>query len=134
MILILTVENSFGLSFNNRRLSSDEAIVKNILELCKNKKLYFDEYSKELFNCENTEVVKLYDTKFQDEDYVFCERKIPKNLKTPEKLILYKFNRNYPFENSLDINLNKFKLIDKLDFKGKSHDKITREIYINDQK
>lgn len=132
MTLILTVENSLGLSFNNRRLSKDEEIIKNISKLCQNNKLYLDEYSKKLFKYKNIEIVKLYNTNFQKDDYVFCEREIPKNLKSPKQLILYKFNRDYPFDNAIDIDLTNFKLIDTFDFKGKSHEKITREIYINE--
>lgn len=132
MTLILTVENSLGLSFNNRRLSKDEEIIKNISKLCQNNKLYLDEYSKKLFKYKNIEIVKLYNTNFQKDDYVFCEREIPKNLRSPKKLILYKFNRDYPFDNAIDIDLTNFKLIDTFDFKGKSHEKITREIYINE--
>lgn len=132
MTLILTVENSLGLSFNNRRLSKDEEIIKNISKLCQNNKLYLDEYSKKLFKYKNVKIVKLYNTNFQKDDYVFCEREIPKNLSSPKKLILYKFNRDYPFDNAIDIDLTNFKLIDTFDFKGKSHEKITREIYINE--
>lgn len=132
MTLILTVENSFGLSFSNRRLSRDEEISKDIITICKNKRLYSDEYSAELFIGENINIVKLYETNFKEEDYIFCEREIPENLKSPKKLILYKFNRDYPFDKSLEIDITKFKLIEQFDFKGKSHDKITRETYINE--
>lgn len=132
MTLILTVENSLGLSFNNRRLSKDEEIIKNISKLCQNNKLYLDEYSKKLFKYKNVKIVKLYNTNFQKDDYVFCEREIPKNLSSPKKLILYKFNRDYPFDNAIDIDMTNFQLIDTFDFKGKSHEKITREIYINE--
>ena len=46
-----------------------------------------------------------------------------------EKLIVFKWNREYPSDFSLDIDLSQWSLISTTDFKGNSHEKITMEVY-----
>ena len=47
-----------------------------------------------------------------------------------ENLIVYCWNRVYPADVYLDINLNTdWEMIDTKEFGGKSHEKITRKIY-----
>jgi hypothetical protein len=49
-----------------------------------------------------------------------------------KKIILYKWNRDYPADFYFDIPLSEhgWKLISSEDFVGSSHDKITEEIYV----
>ena len=46
-------------------------------------------------------------------------------------MILFKWNRAYPKDTSLDIDIDgpEWELIDSFDFEGSSHEKITRERY-----
>ena len=47
------------------------------------------------------------------------------------RLIIYNWNRRYPFDRQLDISPAKmgFKLVSVTEFEGSSHEKITKEIY-----
>ena len=52
-----------------------------------------------------------------------------------EKIILYKWNRHYHADHYFDISLlDGWVLNDIVDFKGSSHEKITREVYQNEKK
>ena len=47
------------------------------------------------------------------------------------RLIVYKWNRDYPADFFFDIDYAKnFRLVSTVDFEGTSHDRITKEIYV----
>ena len=72
--------------------------------------------------------------KASKEDYCFVENMpLAEHIESIEKIILYKWNRDYPSDFTLDITIdNEWKLTQTEEFKGSSHDKITEEIYTND--
>ena len=43
-----------------------------------------------------------------------------------DELILYKWNRAYPADSKIDIDLTKYKVVAKKEFPGSSHEKITK--------
>ena len=49
-----------------------------------------------------------------------------------DKIIIYKWNRDYPADKYFDIDLSSYELISTQDFQGSSHDLITEEIYIKE--
>lgn len=69
-------------------------------------------------------------------DYCFVEDSdIHPYMDRVEKIILYKWNRHYPADHYFDISLlDGWVLNDIVDFKGSSHEKITREVYQNEKK
>ena len=46
-----------------------------------------------------------------------------------EKLIVFRWNRNYPYDTELDIDLSKWNLEGSTEFVGSSHSKISMEVY-----
>ncbi len=46
-----------------------------------------------------------------------------------EKVILFKWNRNYPADTFFSLDLSGYTLEKTEDFAGNSHEKITKEIY-----
>jgi hypothetical protein len=46
-----------------------------------------------------------------------------------EKLVVFRWNRQYPADQHLDLSLAGWKLQQTEDFPGKSHEKITEEVY-----
>ena len=46
-----------------------------------------------------------------------------------EKIVVYKWNCTYPYDKVFDIDLDKWNLLNSSDFSGKSHEKITMEVY-----
>ena len=65
-------------------------------------------------------------------DFCFIENVAPSAYEDKiEKIILYRWNRNYPGDLYFDIPLEEhgWKLIETDDFAGRSHEKITKEVY-----
>lgn len=112
MILIITLDNSNGIAFNNRRQSRDSILIQHLIDM----KVNIEEYSKPLFP----------DNYSGDSNYYFVERQIP-DLSNAEKLIVYRWNRDYPSD--MKVDLSNWKKVSERDFEGKSHKNITEEIY-----
>ena len=127
MKLIICLDDNNGMMFNKRRQSRDRVLIENILEFCKGEKLYTNEYSMKLFP-ENT--VEICDGIENVENaYCFAEN-FNVNEKCVEEIIVYKWNRVYPADTYFNIDLEKWSLIETVDFEGSSHEKITRERYV----
>ena len=45
------------------------------------------------------------------------------------EIIVYRWNRDYPADLFLDIDLKDWELAETAEFAGNSHEKITREVY-----
>ncbi len=127
MKLIVCLDDNRGMLFNNRRQSRDRVLIENILEYCKDKKLYTNEYSAKLFPENSVEIIE--DMNEIRNGYCFAEN-FTVNENDVEEIIIYKWNRVYPADVYFNIDLNGWKLSETMDFEGSSHDKITREIYV----
>lgn len=134
MILIATVDDRNGLTFNNRRQSQDRILREHILEDPMGSKLWMDTYSAGQFNGlpAYVSVNDRWPVLATKGDFAFLEQ--PKeglDAARIEKIILYKWNRAYPGDTFFPINLGKeWKLISTEDFPGYSHEKITKEEWI----
>ena len=128
MVLIVCTDDKNGMMFNNRRQSSDTLVTADIINLVGQNALYCTEYTAKLF--ENfsfkPQICDDFENLSQD-NYIFIENPddIPQNI---TKIIKYLWNRHYPSDKKF--NINGFKLESSCEFSGKSHKKITREIYI----
>lgn len=132
MILIVCLDDNGGMAFNRRRQSKDSAVRRRILELTRGKRLLMTPYSKKQFEEENGIIA---DENFlenaQTEDYCFAEvSSLSAFEKDAEKIIAYRWNRVYPADVKLDIDLqNGWEMVSSTDFEGSSHEKITEEVY-----
>lgn len=130
MKIILCIDDNQGMLFNQRRQSKDAKVLEDIASLTK--ELWISPFSEKLFECQNIKVnVSITPlVQVQTDDYCFIEnQKLLPYINDIEQLIIYKWNRNYPSDFKLDLNLNEWKLIESIDFIGNSHENITREIY-----
>ena len=133
MIGIVCVDDNFGMMFNNRRLSQDKVVTEKILDISKNSKLWLCRFSYSLFDKINTANINIDDNFLSEAaqgEYCFIENKelIPYE-KWFEKIIVFKWNRKYPSDFQLDIDLTSWKLIETNEFVGNSHKNITMEVY-----
>ena len=114
MIVIVCVDNNLGMMFNNRRQSRDIEVVKKIIEFTKGSSLWMNKYSYELF------------------EELDCNRiniDLEPYEKWVEKIIVFRWNTVYPSDHELDIDLGSWQLLESSEFVGKSHEKITMEVY-----
>ena len=126
MKLIVCLDDNNGMMFNKRRQSRDRVLIENMIELCKDEKFYTNEYSVSLFP-ENA--VEIFDNiEDVEKSYCFAEN-FTVNEDYVDEIIVYKWNRVYPADFKCDIDFSRFDLVECLDFKGFSHEKITKETY-----
>lgn len=135
MVIIVCIENRNGILFNHRRVSRDEMVLKRIMEKSKTP-LLLTPYSAALFKdfdnivvCENPlTVAKEWDVCFiEDIDVLPYLEKV-------SKIILYRWNRDYPADTFFpEIEKYGWKSVNVHEFKGKSHEKITEEEFINEK-
>ncbi|WP_342999486.1 ribonuclease Z [Coprococcus comes] len=157
MKTIVCVDNRMGICFNGRRVSRDRMVSWDILEMTRGNVLWMapeaDKLFKEVFKakeevCRETgtgkkiqDAGRLEDEKMwkvdrdflekaEEEDFCFVERE---NLAGYEgkitEIVLYKWNRDYPADVFFEVDLSKWRLEERKDFSGYSHEKITKEFY-----
>lgn len=134
MNLIVCLDDKKGMLFANRRQSRDEEVCKKILQLSAGHILRMNNYSAKLFvDLDNMICVdedfleKSADGDFcfvEDGDVLGCWGKV-------ERVIVFCWNRHYPSDKKFPVDLleDGFALTETFDFSGKSHEKITMEVY-----
>lgn len=132
MKVIVCIDDKDGMLFANRRQSRDRELIKDVLAMCDNSKLWITPYSLSLFEGEEDRVIvdeQMLD-KAESEDYCFVETKeLATYEDTIEQLIVYHWNRVYPADRYFDIEYQTWKLMETKEIEGYSHEKITKEIY-----
>ena len=134
MTVILCIDDRGGMLFMKRRLSRDRELTADIEKSVGEGVLYISDFSESLFSDSNVSVMCVSNPLdcAGEGDFAFIENlKLENSLSKIKRLIIYKWNRKYPFDFSLDIvpTEHGFHLKKTEDFKGYSHDKITKEIY-----
>lgn len=134
MIAIVCVDSDNGMMFNKRRQSRDRVVIDNIIEYVGDKKLWINSYSLGLFEevFANLCVDEHFLDKASENDYCFVEN-CHINDRNMKEIILYRWDKKYPADFILDIDFTKYILKNTLEFKGYSHDKITREVYVRNE-
>lgn len=127
MNLIVCVDKSFGMMFNNRRVSQDKEVLAKIKELINDSKLYVSSYSSKLFDGLPNIIVDNFDRILEGDFYYIEDTEIPN--KEIEKVYIFNWNRDYPADKYFEIDLSNYTKEKKEDFVGNSHKKITLEIY-----
>lgn len=135
MNVIICLDDNHGMLFNKRRQSRDVKVLEDIATLTK--EIWISLFSEKLFEdvSETVQFQVNIDDSFlshaSEGEFCFVENeKLLPHIDKIEQLIVYKWNRKYPTDFKLDLNLEDWKLIESIDFIGNSHKKITREIYV----
>lgn len=131
MIAVVCVDDRNGTLFHNRRQSQDRGLREDLLSLCPGT-LRMNGYSARLFSGSEERLTVSED--FLEEagqgEWCFVENSpLTPWMEKIETLVLYRWNRAYPADTHLDISLDDFLLMDKIDFPGSSHETLTRETY-----
>lgn len=133
MIAVVCVDDGNGMMFNGRRQSRDRIVTECIVSLAAGKPLWMNGYTAGLF--EGMDVQKQVREDFllaagTGEVCVVEDRGLSPVLERLERLIIFRWNRKYPADFYLDVDLKGWKLIKAEEFPGNSHEKITQEIYV----
>ena len=136
MTVIVCLDDRGGMLFNNRRQSRDRVLTADALSLAESegKKLYICGFSQRLF--EGNEGSVIIDEDFlegKDGRICFVEnRALAPYADVIDRLIVYRWNRTYPFDKAIDIDpsARPWRLGSTEEFAGYSHEKITKEIYV----
>ena len=135
MIIMICLDDRGGMLFNKRRQSQDVLLRQQILTETAGGRLWMNSYSAKQFaeeSAANIVVDEAFMDKARPGDFCFIENVAPSAYEDKiEKIILYRWNRTYPGDLYFDIPLEEhgWKLIETVDFAGRSHEKITKEVY-----
>ena len=134
MTVIVCVCDGGGMLFGKRRVSRDKTVTEDIVNITADGVLFVSEYTAGLFADSPASVIAVSEPleSAQDGDFAFIEeRGLYEYRELIDELIIYRWNRKYLFELKLDIDPERegMTLVDSVDFKGNSHEKITREIW-----
>ena len=132
MVLIVCLDLNNGMYFNNRRQSRDREVIKDIAFITKNNNLIMTEYSHKLFEneCENIVITDDFEGQYLENDFCFVENE-DVQLEIIKKIIVYRWDKVYPSDYCL--NLEGYHLTSTLEFKGYSHEKIVKEVYLRNE-
>lgn len=135
MRVIVCVDDNWGMLFHNRRQSRDQMLLEDIFRSAKN--IMINSFSEKLF-------IDYIDSVRIDDEFLINANKgevcfVENQFLTPyldeiEELIIYKWNRKYPADFCFDLDLNGWNMVKQVEFSGKSHEKITKEIYVRSEK
>ena len=136
MHCIVCIDDRMGISFGGRRQSRDRVLCEDVVKTVRERggMLYLSSYSAPLFDGMSTAEARVCETYLADageNDFCFCEREsLAPCLENIQTLIVYRWNRHYPSDRKLDVDLSGFTLQFRCDFEGSSHDNITKEVYV----
>ena len=144
MKVIVCVDDGHGMLFNKRRQSQDRVLRDDVQKMTSGQKLWMNAYSARQFQeesqtGENVTGVSETAALIVAEDFLrqagendFCfvenEKLLPYSDRITE-VVVYRWNRSYPGDFHLDLDLNQWRLVQTTEFAGYSHEKITKEIY-----
>lgn len=128
MTLYICLDDRNGLRFNKRRQSRDAALLEDIRSRLTGD-LLIDPFSEKLIREAGIPYVFPPRT---GEDLFWEDVPTEEILAQCTKVVLYRWNRHYPADVRWEPDLIQrgFTLTETGEFPGKSHEKITREVYV----
>ena len=132
MIVFVCVDERNGMMFNHRRLSQDRALRSDLLKLTVASRLWMNQYSRSQFPEDaSIQADENFLSLAGSDDYCFVEDQDLTPWKNKiKKIILFRWNRSYPADQYFNPHLLEGRtLVFTEEFRGFSHEKITREDY-----
>lgn len=131
MKVAVCVDDAQGMTFFGKRQSSDRVLIEEFITSNSGRRVYITPFSARIFQ-NYPEVIQsataLDDA--GDTDVCFIENlRLAPYASKIEELIVYRWNRSYPSDFKLDLDLTQWHLVSSSEFQGSSHDNITKEIY-----
>ena len=134
MKVILCIDKSDGMAFLGMRQSRDRVLTQDIINDLGGEKLYIHPKTLKVFEKFDNSFLEVTEAPLADCDGVcFLELESPKaELARVDTLVIYHWNREYPSDVKLGFEPREegFRCISTSSFKGYSHKKITKEIWV----
>ena len=130
MIIAVCVDDKMGMLFNHRRQSHDKFLIDDLMNITE--KVHINSFSQELFGeyADKIEIDENFLENAAENDVCFVENSDLESYSDKiNKVILYLWNRHYPSTLKFKVDLSDYNFIESTEFKGNSHEKITREVY-----
>jgi hypothetical protein len=131
LTVYLCLDDRNGLLFNGRRLSRDAHLLADMAAMVP-ENLTIDPFSEKLITAAGIPYV-LAGEDIPEDAHFFLENRNPEDLLPAAKvLVLYRWNRHYPSDFRWEGSPadHGFLLSESSEFSGKSHDIITKEVYV----
>ena len=130
MNVVVCLDENGGMLFNKRRQSRDIKVVEDLVQMAE--VIWISPFSKLLFENVTSEVMIDDDFLEKAGTGAFCfveNQAIMPYIERVEQIIVYRWNRKYPSDFCMDVPLAEWKLSSETEFAGKSHEKITKQIF-----
>lgn len=134
MTVIVCIDERRGMLFNNRRQSKDSVLLDDLKGIIGTKRLLCAPFSDKMLseaNIPHTSTEFFLDQANID-DFCFVENvSVRKYIDKIDTIIVYNWNRHYPADMQFETipELCGFERTEIFEFKGNSHERITREIF-----
>ena len=132
MIPIVCIDGRDGLRFHDRRQSRDRAVTADVMRMAQGQPVWMDAASAVLFPAEAVRTEARFLAQAPEGAYCFVEgAPLSPWLSRIEEVVVYGWNRIYPADMWLDLNLMEpeWRLVSREEFPGYSHARITKERY-----
>lgn len=132
MTVYVCLDDRNGMLFNKRRQSRDAAVLADIRAGIPGE-LTIDPFSEKLIQGAQIPYVLAPEdlALLPEEAHFFIENRVDA-VSAASAVVIYRWNRHYPADTHWEIDLTAcgFSLKETSEFPGKSHEKITKEVYI----
>lgn len=131
LTLYLCLDDKGGMLFNKRRQSRDAAVLADMAAGLPGA-LTIDPFSEKLIAAAGIDY-QLAEEPLPEDAHFFLENRTPEDLlPRTGTLVLYRWNRHYPSDVRWEGQPENdgFTLRESTEFHGKSHEKITKEVYV----
>lgn len=131
MKAVVCIDLNDGIAFNHRRISQDIKQREDLLQWIDSEFLYIDKKATALYG-DHPQIIQSENPVMECKDHwcLFENNEINKVQDQIDTLLIYNWNRNYPSDSKLDIDLWNYKIKEQTELGGKSHEKITRTLYV----
>ena len=131
MKLIVCLDDKQGMMFNGRRQSRDRLLMEDLEQYVDGKTVYCTPYSEGLLANRRLSY-RVTENPFADagDAYCFIETLDPAPYaERIDEIVIYRWNRHYPSDVWFTLDLDQYRLTERVDFVGSSHETITREVW-----
>ena len=133
MNLIVCLDDKNGMLFNKRRQSTDRKLRSHLLAFVGERLLWMNAQTASQFSDlpASVKVAEDFLALAAETDYCFVEDPAwEKYAADVQEIVVYRWNRIYPADTRFPASeLERRKLVSRVDFAGFSHERITQEIY-----